>query len=54
MRLSDTRLAQQAAQIKAAEKAGQDVTQAKAAYLDAEVKVPQPSATSANGAVPRL
>ena len=38
MRLSDTKLAKQAAQIKAAEKAGQDVSQAKAAYLDAEIE----------------
>ena len=38
MRLSDTRLAQRAAEIKAAEKAGQDVSQAKVAYLDAEIE----------------
>ena len=38
MRMSDTRLAQRAAEIKAAEKAGQDVRQAKAAYLDAEIE----------------
>ena len=38
MRLSDTKLAKQAAQIKVAEKAGQDVSQAKAAYLDAEIE----------------
>ena len=55
MRISDTRLAKQAAQIKAAEKAGQDVSQAKAAYLDAEIEEYRITSTaSANRAIAHL